>query len=255
MVALELNAAGFKVFAAARRLERMEDLKEHGIIPVSLDLTKEESIVNCVKEVTDKAGTIEVLVNNAGYGSYGAIEDVPLEEGRRQFEINLFGMVRLIQLVVPGMREKHYGKIVNVSSMGGKVWTTFGGWYHATKYAVEGMSDCLRVELKPFGIDVIVIEPGGIKTEWGLIAAENLKKTSGSGAYAEMANASAENMIKNYSGNRLSDPDVIAKTIRKAVTCSRPSTRYMVGFAAKPMVWFHLLFGDRAYDWLIQKFA
>lgn len=119
-----------------------------------------------------------MLVNNAGYGSYGAIEDVPLEEGRRQFEVNLFGTARLIRLVTPAMREQHYEKIVNISSMGGKIWTKFGGWYHATKYAVEGLSDCLRMELQPFGIDVVVVEPGGIKTDRGLIAAENLKKTS-----------------------------------------------------------------------------
>ncbi len=109
-------------------------------------------------------------------------------------------MARLIQLVTPAMRKNHYGKIVNISSMGGKIWTKFGGWYHATKYAVEGLSDCLRMELKPFGIDVIVVEPGGIKTDWGIIAAENLKKTSRNGAYAEMANKAADGMIKNYSG-------------------------------------------------------
>ena len=112
----------------------------------------------------------------------------------------LFGMVRLIQLITPIMREQHEGKIVNISSMGGKIWTKFGGRYHATKYALEGMSDCLRMELKPFGIDVIVVEPGGIRTEWGIIAANNLKKTSAKGAYAEMANKAAEGMIRNYSG-------------------------------------------------------
>lgn len=133
MIAKELSKEGFIVYAAARR--------------------------------------VDVLVNNAGYGSYGAIEDVPMEEARRLFDVNLFGMERLIQLVTPGMRENYYGKIVNISSMGGKIWTKFGGWYHATKFAVEGFSDCLRMELAPFGIDVVVVEPGGIKTDWGIIAA------------------------------------------------------------------------------------
>ena len=255
VVAQELSAYGFKVFAAARRVNRMEDLKEKGVIPLSLDLTKDDSIQECVKNVLSDAGRIDVLVNNAGYGSYGAIEDVPIEEARRQFDVNVFGMARLIQLVTPSMRENHYGKIVNVSSMAGKIWTKFGGWYHSTKFAVEGLSDCLRLELKPFGIDVIVIEPGGIKTEWGIIAAENLKKTSANGAYAEMANAVADGIIKIYSGNMLSDPELIAKTIRKAVTCRHPKTRYLIGFGAKPMVWTHSLFGDRVYDWFVNHFS
>ena len=178
MVAQELKSAGFKVYAAARRVDRMADLEKDGITPVALDLTRDGSIAACVNTILSKEKSIDVLVNNAGYGSYGAIEDVPLEEGRRQFEVNLFGTARLIRLVTPAMREQHYEKIVNISSMGGKIWTKFGGWYHATKYAVEGLSDCLRMELQPFGIDVVVVEPGGIKTDWGLIAAENLKKTA-----------------------------------------------------------------------------
>ncbi len=190
-----------------------------------------------------KEKSIDVLVNNAGCGSYEAIEDVPLGEARRQFEVNLFGMARLIQLVVPAMRENHYGKIINISSMGGKIWTKFGGWYHATKYAVEGLSDCLRMELKPFGIDVVVVEPGGIKADWGIIAAENLRKTSASGAYTETANKAADGMVKNYSGNMLSKPELIAKTVRKAVAKRRPRSRYLIGFGAKPMVWTHKIFG------------
>ena len=255
MVAQELKSAGFKVYAAARRVDRMADLEKDGITPVALDLTKDESIVECVNAVLSKEKSIDVLVNNAGYGSYGAIEDVPLEEGRRQFDVNLFGMARLIQLVTPAMRKNHYGKIVNISSMGGKIWTKFGGWYHATKYAVEGLSDCLRMELKPFGIDVIVVEPGGIKTDWGIIAAENLKKTSANGAYAGMANKAADGMIKNYSGNMLSKPELIAKTVRKAVTKRHPRTRYLIGFGAKPMAWTHKIFGDRVFDWVIKNFS
>lgn len=161
-IARELKSAGFKVYAAARRLDRMAELEEDGIVPIALDLTKDESIVACVNSVLSREKSIDVLVNNAGYG---AIEDVPLEEAHRQFEVNLFGMARLIQLVVPVMRAQHSGRIVNISSMGGKVWTKFGGWYHAAKYAVEGLSDCLRMELKPFGIDVVVVEPGRIKTD------------------------------------------------------------------------------------------
>ena len=254
-IAQELAEAGFKVYAAARRVSQMEDLKAMGITPVELDLTDDASIVSCVNAILSKEKSIDVLVNNAGYGSYGAIEDVPLDEGRRQFEVNLFGMARLIQLVTPSMRAGRYGKIVNISSMGGKIWTKFGGWYHATKYAVEGLSDCLRMELKPFGIDVIIVEPGGIKTDWGIIAAQNLKKTSAGGAYAEMANRAADGMIQNYSGKMLSKPELIAKTVRKAVTARRPRTRYLIGFGAKPMVWTHRIFGDRVFDWVIRHFS
>ncbi len=255
MTARELHAAGFQVYAAARRVEQMADLRAEGITPVFLDLTVDDSIVSCVNEVLHQTGHIDVLVNNAGYGSYGAIEDVPLSEAHRQFEVNLFGIARLIQLVTPAMRENRYGKIVNVSSMGGKIWTKFGGWYHAAKYAVEGLSDCLRMELKPFGIDVIVVEPGGIKTDWGIIAAENLKKTSANGVYAEMAGKAADGMMKNYSSNMLSKPELIARTIRKAVTKHHPHTRYLIGFGAKPMVWMHKIFGDRVFDWVIRHFS
>jgi len=255
MTAKELSSAGFTVYAAARRVDKMADLEKLGIIPIALDLTDEASISACAETILSREKSIDVLVNNAGYGSYGAIEDVPLDEGRRQFEVNLFGMARLIQLVTPAMRENHYGKIVNISSMGGKIWTKFGGWYHAAKFAVEGFSDCLRMELKPFGIDVIVVEPGGIKTDWGIIAAENLRKTSANGAYAEAASKAADGMVRNYSGNMLSKPKLIARTVRKAVTKKHPRTRYLIGFGAKPMVLTHKLFGDRVFDWVIRNFS
>lgn len=255
MTARELSKAGFTVYAAARRVDKMQELKKDGIRPVELDLTKEESVLKCVETILHEAGRIDVLVNNAGYGSYGAIEDVPMEEARRQFEVNLFGMARLIQLVTPSMRENNYGKIINVSSMGGKIWTKFGGWYHATKFAVEGFSDCLRLELAPFGIDVVVVEPGGIKTDWGIIAANHLKETAKGGAYEQYANKAADGMIKNYSGNMLAKPELIAKTIKKAVIRKRPRTRYLVGFMAKPMVITQKIFGDRVYDWVIKTFS
>lgn len=255
MTARELAKAGFTVYAAARRVDKMEPLKKDGIRPICLDLTKEESMVECIETIQREAGNIEVLVNNAGYGSYGAIEDVPMEEARRQFDVNLFGMARLIQLVTPGMRVNHSGKIVNISSMGGKIWTRFGGWYHATKFAVEGFSDCLRLELAPFGIDVVVVEPGGIKTDWGIIAANHLKETAKGGAYETYANQAAEGMIKNYSGNMLTKPERIARTVKKAVTKKRPRTRYLIGFMAKPMVLTQKIFGDRVYDWVIRNFS
>lgn len=202
-----------------------------------------------------REGNVDILVNNAGYGSYGAIEDVPVDEARRQFEVNLFGLARITQLVLPGMRKNSFGKIVNISSMGGKIYAPFGGWYHATKHALEGFSDCLRLETRPFGIDVIIIEPGGIATEWGIIAAENLKQTSGSGAYAKDANKSADNLHKMYSGNKLSPPSLIAETIVKSVTARRPKTRYAVGYMAKPVMFLRRWLTDRMYDRMIKRMA
>ncbi len=240
MVAQELKSAGFKVYAAARRVDRMADLEKDGITPVALDLTRDGSIAACVNTILSKEKSIDALVNNAGYGSYGAIEDVPLEEGRRQFEVNLFGMARLIRLVTPAMWEQHYEKIVNISSMDGKIWTKFGGWYHATKYAVEGLSDCLRMELQPFGIDVVVVEPGGIKTDRGLIAAENLKKRPEGGlrmtnfligrAYRDYLSAMGfcvEQVLKKAGLVSQISPPVFAASCRPdARTCLRRLAQY-----------------------------
>ena len=150
MVAQELKSAGFKVYAAARRVDRMADLEKDGITPAALDLTRDGSIAACVNTILSKEKSIDVLVNNAGYGSYGAIEDVPLEEGRRQFEVNLFGTARLIRLVTPAMREQHYEKIVNISSMGGKIWTKFGGWYHADSEPITKEDTAVMKSLEGF---------------------------------------------------------------------------------------------------------
>jgi NAD(P)-dependent dehydrogenase (short-subunit alcohol dehydrogenase family) len=251
--ALELYAKGFSVYGAARRIDKMQNLAAKGMNITALDVTDEASIVSCVDAILDKEGRIDVLVNNAGYGSFGPIEAVPMEEARRQLEVNLFGLARLIQLVLPAMRQNQYGKIVNISSMGGKVATPFGGWYHTAKFAVEGFSDCLRMEVAPFGIDVIVIEPGVIKTDWGIIAAEHLKQSSGKSAYAAPANRTAQALMRNYTGNLGTRPEIIAKTIGKAVTASKPKTRYLLGYGAKLSVFLKRISSDRAFDHVIQK--
>jgi short-subunit dehydrogenase len=248
-----LHNQGYTVYGAARRTDEMNDLRAKGMGVVSLDLTNDGSIVEAVNTILKKEGKIDILVNNAGYGSYGAVEDVPLDEARRQFEVNLFGMARLTQLVLPGMREQKSGRIINISSMGGKIYTPLGAWYHATKHAVEGWSDCLRLELKDFGIDVVVVEPGGIKTSWGQIAAENLKKTSSNGAYANFANKVAENTIKLYTGNQLTDVDILGHTIAKAATDKKPKTRYVKGYMAKPAMAIRKWFGDKVYDKIIMS--
>ena len=249
----KLLAAGVKVYAVARRVEKMADLQAKGAQILAMDVTSEDSITAGISSVLEKETAVDFLINNAGYGSYGSVEDIPIIEARRQFEVNIFGLARLTQLVLPKMRENRYGKIVNISSMGGKVYTPFGGWYHATKHALEGLSDSLRLETKPFGIDVIIIEPGGIKTDWGIIAADNLRKVSANGAYAKEAAKAADGMASLYSGNGLSDVSVISNTIIKALISGKPKTRYAVGYMAKPAIFIRNLLGDRLFDKLISR--
>jgi NAD(P)-dependent dehydrogenase (short-subunit alcohol dehydrogenase family) len=251
--ALKLHDLGFAVYGAARRVDRLQQIASRGITPLAMDVTDEESTRSGVDRILADTGRIDVLVNNAGYGSYGAIEDVPMGEARRQFEVNVFGAARLAQLVLPHMRAHHGGTIVNISSMGGKIYTPLGGWYHATKFAMEALSDCLRLETKPFGINVVVIEPGGIKTEWGDIAAQHLKEVSANGPYADQAKAMAKSLGSDTNARRGSDPSVIANTIAKAVTAQRPKTRYAVGFGAKPLIAARRVLPDRAFDTLITR--
>ena len=163
--ALMLAAQGHRVYAAARRMELMEPLREKGIVPIRMDVTDSQSMADGVKAVIDAEGRIDVLVNNAGYGYFGAIETVSDEEARRQIEVNVFGLAALCRLVIPHMRRQGAGLIVNTSSIAGMIVLPFGGWYHVSKYSVEALSDALRMELKPFGIDVSMIEPGGIRTD------------------------------------------------------------------------------------------
>ena len=178
---------------------------------------------------------------------------MPLSEARSQFEVNVFGAARLTQLVLPTMREQRSGTIVNITSMGGKIYTPLGGWYHATKFALEALSDCLRLEVKPYGINVVVIEPGGIKTEWGDIAADHLREVSSSGPYADQAAAMAKSLGSEANAGRTSPPSVIANAIGKAVTARRPKTRYAVGFGAKPMIAMRRILPDRGFDTLITR--
>lgn len=253
--AIDLKNKGYIVYGAARRMDKLKQLEKEGINILELDVTDEESMVNCINTITNQNGGVDILVNNAGYGSFGSIEDVELDEGKRQFEVNLFGLARMTQLVLPYMRSKKKGKIINMSSVGGKVHTPFGGWYHATKFAVEGFSDCLRMEVKPFNIEVILIEPGGIKTDWGIIASNNLEKISGEGAYKKEANAVAKSLRKMYTeGKGTSNPSIVSSTIVKAVLKKKPKTRYLIGANSKSLFFLKRILTDRAYDRILMKY-
>jgi short-subunit dehydrogenase len=240
---------GHTIYAAARRVDRMKELEADGIKLIAMDVTDDASMQAGVKEILDREKRIDVLVNNAGYGSYGALEDVPISEAKYQFEVNIFGLARLTQLVLPQMRAQKSGRIINISSIGGKIGEPHGAWYHATKFAVEGLSDSLRMELKQFGIDVVVIQPGAIKTEWTDIARLNLLKTSGNTAYKDLAIKHAKT-FENADAQG-SDPMVIAKVIRKAATANRPATRYAAGMGAKPILFLRSVLSDRMFDRLI----
>ena len=247
--AILLAQQGFIVYGAARRLEKMEQLKQKGIKLLAMDVTDEASMAEGVKAILAAESRIDVLVNNAGYGSYGALEDVPLSEARYQFEVNIFGMARLSQLILPHMRAQRSGRIINISSIGGKLGEPHGAWYHATKYAVEGLSDSLRMELKEFGIDVVIIEPGAIVTEWATIAREHMLKTSGNTAYGALTQKHAAMFARADKAG--SPPVVVARTIVKAITTQRPKTRYATGGGAKIILFVRKILSDRMFDKLI----
>ncbi|MEM7445457.1 MAG: oxidoreductase [Pseudomonadota bacterium] len=247
-IAKQLLKDGMTVIVAARSLDKMADLEEIGATRIALDISKEDSILAAVDQIKMAHGGVDVLVNNAGFGCYGAVEDTPLEDARYQFEVNLFGLARLTQLLLPGMRERGFGRVINISSMGGKIYTPLGAWYHATKHALEGWSDCLRLELKGTGVDVVIIEPGAIQTEFGDVMVAPMLERSGSGAYATLAQNVANATRKAYANGGGTPPSVIANIVSKAASIARPRTRYVAGKFAKPMLFVRRWFGDRVFD-------
>ncbi len=251
--ALQLKQEGFEVYAVARRVERMEGLAKQGVHVFGMDVTDDDSMVSGVERIVAEQGRIDVLVNNAGYGSYGAVEDVPIDEARRQFEVNVFGLARLTQLVTPHMRRQGSGRIINISSIGGKFYEPLGAWYHATKFAVEGFSDSLRIELSPFGIDVVMIEPGPILTEWNEISRESLTRTSEGGAYEEQA-AKVRAVLERFDGEATaSPPQAVAKKIVKAAVTRNPRARYPVGKGAGTILRTRKLLPDSAFDVIVKR--
>lgn len=240
---------GHTVYVAARRLDQMQDLQAMGAIALKMDITQEDDIVAAVQTITAGHGGVDVLINNAGFGMYGSVEETSMADARYQFEVNLFGMARLTQLLLPAMRKKGAGKIVNLSSMGGKIYTPLGAWYHATKHAIEGWSDCLRIELAPFGIDVVIIEPGIIATEFGNVLLNPMLKRSGQGPYKALAQGMAKGTRETYGKpGAASPPSVVVDAIVKAISARKPRTRYAVGKLARPMILLRKLFGDRVFD-------
>jgi NAD(P)-dependent dehydrogenase (short-subunit alcohol dehydrogenase family) len=250
--AARLVQEGWSVYATARRPETLSELEQKGCRTLALDVTDEDSMRAAVAAVADAEGAVGVLVNNAGYSQSGAVETVPMEQVLRQFETNVFGLIRMCQLVLPGMREQHWGKIVNVGSMGGRLTFPGGGLYHATKYSVEALSDALRFEVRGFGVDVILIEPGLIVTRFGEVASASVSGGSeGDGPYAHFNRKVAKLTEGAYKGPLAKlggPPDTVAKTIARALKSGRPKPRYPVTPSARLIIGQRRLMPDRVWD-------
>jgi NAD(P)-dependent dehydrogenase (short-subunit alcohol dehydrogenase family) len=250
-----LAEEGYNVHATARRPESIADLAEKGCKTHALDVTDEQSMESAVAEV-EKEGPVGGLVNNAGYSQSGAIETIPMESVRRQFETNVFGLMRMCQLVLPGMRGAGSGRIVNLSSMGGKLTFPGGGVYHATKHAVEALSDALRFEVRGFGIDVAIIEPGLIVTDFGETAAGSLDEVEEHGPYAKFNADVAQVTADAYKGGMArfgAGPEAVAQKISKALSANRPNTRYKVTPSATLIMGMRGLMTDRMWDRFVRS--
>lgn len=247
-----LAAQGDIVYGAARRV----NLIPEGVIPISMDMTDSASVKAGVERIISEQGRLDILVNNAGYGYFGPVETVSPEEARRQLDVNLFGLAELTAAVLPHMRRQKGGRIVNVASVAGKAVFHFGGWYNVSKFSVEAYSDALRMEVRPFGIKVSIIEPGLIGTDWGLIAARHLQESTAGTAYEEPGATMAANMNKGYTTKSLnSRPEVVSRAIVKACNSRRPRTRYRIGRFSGLIVFFHSLLPARWWDALVGLLA
>jgi NAD(P)-dependent dehydrogenase (short-subunit alcohol dehydrogenase family) len=248
--ALQLLREGYMVYGAARRVDRMRDIEAAGGVALEMDVTDDAAMTAGIERILHEQGRIDVLINNAGYGQMGALEDVPMDVARRQLEVNLIGVARLTQLVLPHMRAQKAGRIVNISTIGGKFAGPLGGWYYASKHALEGYSDTLRQEVRQFGIDVVVIEPGGIETEWGPIAFGSAEEYSGQGAYGPLVKVMMNSPILK---RKMPPPKVITDLLLKALKSNRPRARYHGGFMAGPILFMKWLLPDRMMDLVLMK--
>jgi short-subunit dehydrogenase len=251
--AAALVQAGHTVYATARQVESLASLEAAGCHLLELDVTSEDSMIAAVKAVEEAHGQVGTLINNAGFGEYGPIEESDLTKVRTMFETNVFGLARLTQLVLPAMRKSRSGRIVNIGSMGGRITFPVGGFYHATKYAVEAISDALRVEVKPFGIDVILVEPGLIRSNFETRINESLEAGAAAElpdtAYADLLSANEKSTTGSYANDFVATgPEAVAAVIVKALASSRPRSRYVVTPAAKAMINLRRFGGDRVWD-------
>ena len=250
-IARRLIQDGYQVYAAARSVEKMNDLAQLGARALRMDISRDEDILAAVDTIVSQTGGVDVLVNNAGFGLYGPVEEIGIDEARYQFEVNVFGAARLTQLLLPAMRARRRGYIINITSIGGKIYTPLGAWYHATKHALEGWSDCLRLEVAEYGIKVVIVEPGLIETGFGEVVSGSIVKRSASGPYGHLVGKVANSVKNAYGNGRGSDPKVIADVVARAVNSPHPRTRYAAGKYAKMLIRMRVWLGDRLFDRVI----
>jgi NADP-dependent 3-hydroxy acid dehydrogenase YdfG len=252
--AQRLLADGYRVYATARRPETIADLADAGATTLALDVTDESSMTAAVQTVVDAEGAVGVLVNNAGYSQSGAIESVPLDEVRRQYETNVFGLIRMCQLVLPGMRDQGSGTIINIGSMGGRLTFPGAGIYHSTKYALESISDSLRFEVRGFGVNVVLIEPGLIVTGFGDVASGSADAIA-DGPYTDFNRHVAKLTSGAYTGpmSKLGGgPETVAATVARALKAKRPKARYAVTPSAHLMINQRKVTPDRLWDLMMR---
>lgn len=251
--AILLQKQGHTVYAGARRVDRLAELAGHGVTPVEMDVTKVDDNERAVHRIVESEGRIDVLINNAGFGLYGPIEEIPIDEARYQFEVNLFGLAHLTQLVLPHMRAQGSGRIVNISSMVGKVFTPMGAWYIATKHALEGWSDCLRLETAPFGIQVVLIQPGAIQTEFADVMVALLGKFPGDSPYHSQVEVLSRLMGDPRAVEHRTGAEAVAKVYAKAATARQPRRRYVTGALARPWMLTRKWLGDGIYEFVLRR--
>lgn len=246
---------GYKVYAGARRIEKMAPLKAFGVVPLHLDVTDEESAKNVIETIIKAEDHIDVLFNNAGYGSYGPIEEVSIEEAQKQLDVNVLGVARMSQLVLPYMRVQNEGRIIVTSSVGGRVTSYLGGWYHVSKFAVEALSNSIRMDVADFGIQVSIIEPSGVLTEWGDIAADHLEASGKNTAYQKVTKQVADYYHQMYKKKSalVNDPKNIALIVKKAIEATKPKTRYQDTLPAKMSVLMSRLLPDKLLDKIMKN--
>ncbi len=240
------------VYAVARRVERLKELESLGAKTLFLDLRDESSIKSVVDRIVSDVGRIDILINNAGVGLLAPVSETPIEKVREEFEVNFFGPLKLTQMVLPHMIKRKRGKIINISSVSAKVSILMYGWYSASKAAMEMVSDALRMEVKPFGIDVIVVEPGSVKSEWYKNATRYLDKITRGTYYENVANHIIENMVKRQRG-RVPSPDVVSNAILKIVKAKNPKHRYILTSEAKLILFLKWILPEQIFYWILNN--
>lgn len=252
-----LIAEGHIVYGGDIQFEKNKYLDEIGGHSIDMDVTDTLMIKAGVERIIKEQGRIDVLFNNAGFGLYAPVEETTEEDMRYQFEVNVFGVAYVTRAVLPYMREQKSGKIINTSSMGGKIYMPMGAWYHASKHAIEGFSDCLRLELKHFNIDVVIIEPGAINTNFGMVTTAYMQKYMEGSAYTHLTEPFGKMMVETMEDENAadmgSDPIVIAEVVNKAINAKNPKTRYVKGKMARFLIWYRNWFGDKAYDRVMMR--